>query len=400
MKITKQIKLDVFDVENKVEAQMQRQEIKVITIESEAFDITVEFKFPDNNQDNLLEFGSVRVGDHKDCNFTLKNVGPYKIKYNLVMKKKQFKECFRIDPASMELDPNQSKEVCVRFSSNKELNMKTTRETTDITCEILEGKTLELYKPVPINVGVNAVYSKYSVLPLKNINFGPIQFNESKMRQFEIKNEGMFEFNFTIFDFLNEEFRKQLKAEQEKEREEKLQAQLLMPSQLAAQLASDKDKKKGKDAPKKEVKADVKKGKGKDAPVANQLKVGQWTITPNVGTVAPDSSVLVEVVFQGNGQKLYEQKLAVDIVGRDPEDQPSGVQYELVSESCIPGIITESYETIFEEQVVVASQQSSSNITNLINSNVFFAEEKVFNFGTLVYSKHADGIVEKFKIVN
>jgi hydrocephalus-inducing protein len=31
---------------------------------------------------------------------------------------------------------------------------------------------------------------------------------------------------------------------------------------------------------------------------------------------------------------------------------------------------------------------------------VFFAEEKLFNFGTLVYSKHADGIVEKFKIVN
>ncbi len=50
------------------------------------------------------------------------------------------------------------------------------------------------------------------------------------MRQFEIKNEGMFEFNFTIFDYLNDEFRKQLKLEQEKEKEEKLQAQLLMPS--------------------------------------------------------------------------------------------------------------------------------------------------------------------------
>ena len=40
--------------------------------------------------------------------------------------------------------------------------------------EILEGKTLELYKPVPINVKVNAVFSKYTVLPLKSINFGPI----------------------------------------------------------------------------------------------------------------------------------------------------------------------------------------------------------------------------------
>jgi hydrocephalus-inducing protein len=43
--------------------------------------------------------------------------------------------------------------------------------------EIQEGKTLETNKIVPINVFVNAVFSKYSVVPLKNINFGPIQFN-------------------------------------------------------------------------------------------------------------------------------------------------------------------------------------------------------------------------------
>lgn len=42
--------------------------------------------------------------------------------------------------------------------------------------EILEGKTLELFKPVPINVSVNSVFSKYSITPLKNINFGPILF--------------------------------------------------------------------------------------------------------------------------------------------------------------------------------------------------------------------------------
>lgn len=40
--------------------------------------------------------------------------------------------------------------------------------------EILEGKTLELFKPVPINVRVNAVFSKYSILPLKNMNFGAV----------------------------------------------------------------------------------------------------------------------------------------------------------------------------------------------------------------------------------
>jgi hydrocephalus-inducing protein len=54
---------------------------------------------------------------------------------------------------------------------------------------------------------VNALYSKYSINPIKNINFGPMQFNENKTRVFEIKNEDIFEFNYTIFDFNNNEQR-------------------------------------------------------------------------------------------------------------------------------------------------------------------------------------------------
>jgi hydrocephalus-inducing protein len=110
--------------------------------------------------------------------------------------------------------------------------------------EVLEGKTLEIHKSVPINVAVNAVYSKYSVIPLKNINFGPIQFNESKTRTFEIKNEGQFEFNYTLFDFNNEEFRKELLASLEKDRTTKLEALNALP------VAGTIDPKKGK----KEVK--------------------------------------------------------------------------------------------------------------------------------------------------
>lgn len=79
--------------------------------------------------------------------------------------------------------------------------------------EILEGKTLELYKPVPINVRVNSVFSKYSILPLKNMNFGPIQFNDSKTLTFEIKNEGLFDFNYTVFDYADEAFRSALMEE-------------------------------------------------------------------------------------------------------------------------------------------------------------------------------------------
>ena len=54
------------------------------------------------------------------------------------------------------------------------------------------------------------------------MNFGPVQFNEAKTRTFEIKNEGLFEFNYSLFDFGNEDFRRDLLANVEKERQAKL----------------------------------------------------------------------------------------------------------------------------------------------------------------------------------
>ena len=83
------------------------------------------------------------------------------------------------------------------------MKLKTNNNTTDINMEVLEGKTLEITKIVPINVAVNSVFSSYSVTPLKNMNFGPVQFNETKTRSFEVKNEGLFEFIVCIFDYGN-----------------------------------------------------------------------------------------------------------------------------------------------------------------------------------------------------
>lgn len=45
----------------------------------------------------------------------------------------------------------------------------------------------------------------------------------------------------------------------------------------------------------------------------------------------PDGSTTVEVKFTGNGQKLYEQKIALDIENRNPNDEPNGIIYELVA---------------------------------------------------------------------
>lgn len=97
----------------------------------------------------------------------------------------------------------------------------------------------------------------------------------------------------------------------------------------------------------KDVKKDAKKGKGGKVD-ESALKIDQWSISPNTGTVAPESSMTVEVTFAGKGQRLFEQKIGIDIENRSPDDEPNGILYEIIAESCIPGINTKSFESIFE----------------------------------------------------
>jgi hydrocephalus-inducing protein len=64
---------------------------------------------------------------------------------------------------------------------------------------------------------VNAVFSKYSITPLKTINFGPMQYGKEVSRTFEIRNEGLFEFKYNICDDADKEAKARIKEERAKE---------------------------------------------------------------------------------------------------------------------------------------------------------------------------------------
>jgi len=127
---------------------------------------------------------------------------------------------------------------------------------------------------------------------------------------------------------------------------------------------------------------------------------GQWDISPSSGEIEQQSSVKVEVTFVAKDAKVYAQKLAIDVSHRNPREAILDSQYEVLAESCVPGINTENYDSIFEEQIVVPSLNSGNDMLEMVNSNVFSVEEKTFYFGTLIPSKHPDGIIEKIKITN
>lgn len=178
--------------------------------------------------------------------------------------------------------------------SQKEIKIKTNKSTADITMNILEGDQNEKHQSIPILVNVNAVFSKYSIAPLKNLNFGPMQYGETTTRTFEVRNEGLFDFKYAICDFNNEDEKAKIREERKKEAEERALGQ-------KKEEPDPKDLKGKKPDPKAAApaKAPAKGAKGvvEAAPEGTVVQVSQYTISPAIGSVAPGSAAVITVTF-------------------------------------------------------------------------------------------------------
>lgn len=363
-----------------------KQEPKAIKLKAKSYIISVAPRFESEKAE--LDFGAVRVGEVAERKFFVKNSGLYEVNYKLILKTKEYRERFTITDMQGVLNAGEEKQITVAFKSKTGWEQVTNNSTTGMALQILEGNSGKERDTIPIKVQVKAVYSQFSIAPVRGINFGPMQNQESKTMSFEIKNDGKFEFNFTIYDFKNSEMKKSILEQRAKEIED------------LGKNEGDSES-KPKKAEKKEKKEEKKptKGKGK-ADIEGGLKVGQFTIVPSTGDIAAGSSTIIKITFEAEGAKFYESNLAIDIANRNFEESPEGMQYQLVGESCIPGINAEDMQSIFEEQMVINSLDPSSNVQSVISKSLYSIDENVFLFGTLVPSKDTKGQTEKFKITN
>lgn len=102
-----------------------------------------------------------------------------------------------------------------------------------------------------------------------------MQYGEQITRTFEVRNEGMFEFKFAICDYKDEEQKKKIKDERQKEMEERIRG-------LEEKKEEVKDPKKKAEPAKAPPKG--KDAKGKEAPPEGGLiEVAQYSITPAMG---------------------------------------------------------------------------------------------------------------------
>lgn len=238
------------------------------------------------------------------------------------------------------MQPGEEKSITVKFQSQKELKLKTAKNESDIILNIFEGKSQEKHTQIPINVNVNAVFSKYSITPLKNINFGPMTYGEQVTRTFEVRNEGLFEFKFALCDFKDDESKKRIKEERAREIEERIKGG-------EEKKEDPKDPKAKKPEPAKAAppkKPGDAKGGAQAASEGGQLEVSQYSISPATGAIPPGSAAVINVTFKAKGSQFYESTLALDVSSRDPADNPDGIPFELCAESSVPGINTDDLD--------------------------------------------------------
>lgn len=103
---------------------------EVVDIIAEAFNISVLLL--NSAETNLLNFGDVKVGAMAQQSFSIKNAGLYMVKYDFEMKKKLFRDNFKIEPSTGEIEPGQERQINIIFQSNQELKLKTTGYKSDI----------------------------------------------------------------------------------------------------------------------------------------------------------------------------------------------------------------------------------------------------------------------------
>lgn len=68
-----------------------------------------------------------------------------------------------------------------------------------------------------------------------------------------------------------------------------------------------------------------------------RFTVGMFTVYPGFGSIHPGDEQTITVDCHAEPLGPCEEHLSIDISDRDPSDNPLGIPYTLLAESCLPG---------------------------------------------------------------
>ncbi|GAA6080556.1 hydrocephalus-inducing protein-like isoform X5, partial [Tachysurus ichikawai] len=380
--LKKTIRLEVSDVEN-ILGVFHTENISIV---AEAYDVVLEMTLP-KGMDNSLDFGIIKVSEEVKLSVNLKNKGKHDIAYRFVLEPTEpqipnLNSVFTITPQKGTLHPS-DRPTCVQviFCYNKEVSL---RQQAILHCQVTEpniDEDRETIKIIPIKVSVQCVYSKYSIYPANDINFGPVVHGSRKTQTITVENRGEFEICFTISRMF-----KDLPASEQKKG---IGKRTFRESNSARRLSS---------ATKLRQSDSVQKDTIRDTiPSQTRLPVGLFSLSPCFGILSAGAQQVVTVDCVAEQVGCWEECLVVDITDRDPSDSPGGILYRLLAEVCIPGIAHEDIASIFEEHRLCKNSSMLQCEQYQEAMGIYIQDENKFVFNNVLVGQSAKA---RFRLTN
>ncbi|KAI8803400.1 hypothetical protein BJ742DRAFT_498091 [Cladochytrium replicatum] len=359
--VKKVIKIEVSDLD-KVGGIFQEY---TIVVTAEAYDIAMDLHFP-KGYDGGFDFGVTRVCEEVKQMCSLKNKGKYEVGFRFNFETKDFSELISIQPQQGIMQPSDKPfPVQFVFKANKELSVK---DNAGLKCQFFEPGTGEVTSTTMIKICARSVFSKFLILPMRDLNFGAVVHGGKVLRQFTIDNTGEFDFRFAIF--------KATQGVGEAKGIGKLRTQSRLSKSVRPNSPPGSRPSNRKDIVKQ----------------ADAVNFGPFTIYPNSGVVSPSTRQTITVEFHSENPGNFEEVIAIDISERSVNEIAEIIGYRIIGESCLPGINTLEFASIFEEHMMCKRLELFTTQTN-----IYAEEERVFYFGAFLAGNQVSA---RFKISN
>ncbi|OHT07947.1 hypothetical protein TRFO_05070 [Tritrichomonas foetus] len=315
-----------------------------INIIAEVFDVTIDFQYP-KGMDHL-QFGTLKVLQSRQIPCVFKNKGKFPIDFKVIYDTNNIANLISVQPTDGTMNPN-DKPLTITFTF-KGTKVLTYGSSKGITLSVTDPITKTTTCKLPIPFSAETVYSHFSINPSKKINFGPVSVNTSAYKQLTITNTGKFPFDFDVTGKIDD------------------------PSPPTSTSAF---------AAKKKAAPPPKQQRGKKG--GTHVQIGNYTITPSSGALQPNASQTIDLEFMSPNPGDFKANIYFKVSDYDPNAHESYVS--LVTNSVVPGILTNDFEKIFPgTHLCLRYDLQRANKTS------FLEDEIVLHFEPLVLQQKAN----------
>ncbi|XP_068021953.1 hydrocephalus-inducing protein homolog [Melanerpes formicivorus] len=367
LSVEKKIRLEVSDAEN-VQGVVQVENIQVL---AEAYEVALNITLPEGAE-GCLDFGVLNVLGSAKQVLTLRNQGQCKLAYRFRLRPagpstQDLASHFTVQP-QQGLLPLSERPVAVQllFHPQRELSIE---DKAVLLCQVLEPSLRAGGEPmasIPVRLSARAVLSQYSISPAALLDCGAMASGTRRACSFLLHNTGLLPFQFLIC-------RAEQGAAEPTEQGKSSQAQRRQSLEGTSAAARLSCRQAG-------------------------LTLGMFTVSPAFGCILAGEQQLVRVDCAAGPPGPCQEQLLIDISHRDPRDNPLGIPYTLLAESCLPAFVVDDIEAIFEGHQICSSSNLCPGLQRgQEQQGVFLTDQRKFLFPDVLVGQRATA---RFSICN